>query len=334
VRARVIKIVVGATLAIIFAEVLGLKYSLSAGVIVILSIYETKKKSLDIALLRLKSTVLALAIGSLAFLILGFHAVAFGVYLLCFLPLAFKFKLNDGIGVSSVLVTHLLSEGYVSVSLLVNELWLMGIGAGLAIMLNLYMPNMLPQIKKDQNQIEQMFREILLFLSDKARHQINDVNEEALFASVKELLVAAEQRAKKNRENYILAEMTYYTQYMRMRFQQFEVLLRLSKLLDQVAMPLDQTDLIADLTEQFAQTLHEFNPGNELMEQTDHILDIFRQQSLPQTRAEFENRAQLFQYLNEFRYLLELKRDFIDHLTVEEMEVVLKETIRVKSKAS
>ena len=315
---RVFKIAFGALLAILFAEMLGLKYTLSAGIIVILSIQETKKKSLDIAILRMKSTTLALSIASVLFLIFGFHALSFGMYLLCFLPLAFKFNLNDGIAMSSVLVTHLVSEGYVSANLLLNEFLLLAIGVGIAIVINLYMPKMLPKIKEDQMKIEREFREILLFLSDKARHQIRDVDEQALFSSLKTLLMEAQQRAVHNRENYLLVEMTYYTQYMHMRLQQLEVLLRMAQILDKVEIALEQTHLIADLTEQFARTLHEFNTGCELIAQTQTVLDVFRNQPLPKTREEFENRAMLFQYLNEFHYLLEIKRDFINHLIPEE----------------
>jgi len=315
---RVLKIALGALLAILIAEALALKYALSAGIIVILSIQETKKKSLDIAVLRLKSTVLALSIASILFLIFDFHAVSFGLYLLCFLPLAFKFNLQEGISMSSVLVTHLLSEGYINRQLILNEFLLLAIGVGIAILFNLYMPKMLPQIKKDQSRIEQEFREVLLFLSDKARHQIRDVNEKALFTSIKALVLEAQKRANLNRENYLLVEMTYYTQYMNMRLQQFEVLSRMSHILDKVDMTLEQTNLIADLTEQLASSLQEFNTGNELIVKTKTVLEVYRNQPLPQTREEFENRAMLFQYLNEFQYLLEIKRDFVDNLIPEE----------------
>ena len=157
---RTIKTAVGATLAIIIAQSFGLKYALSAGIITVLSVQNTKRKSVEIALLRLNSTLLALGISCLLFFLLGFNPIAFGIYLLIFIPLAVEFKLSDGIVVSSVLVTHLLGEGYINLALLWNELMLMFIGAGIAILFNLYMPNMIEQIKKELKTRLTSFEEI------------------------------------------------------------------------------------------------------------------------------------------------------------------------------
>ncbi len=108
---RTIKTALGATLAILVAQALGLKYALSAGIITVLSVQNTKQKSVEIAKLRLYSTVLALLLSGILFLTFGFHPVSFGLYLLLFIPLAVEFKLSDGIVMSSVLVTHVLGEG-------------------------------------------------------------------------------------------------------------------------------------------------------------------------------------------------------------------------------
>ena len=67
--------------------------------------------------------------------------------------------------------------------------------------------------------------------------------------------------------------------------------------------------------------LHEFNTADELMDKTQQVLEICRNQALPQTREEFENRAMLFQYLNDVMYLLEIKRQFILNLTSEQREM-------------
>ncbi|MTL49237.1 aromatic acid exporter family protein, partial [Turicibacter sanguinis] len=114
---RTIKTAVGATIAIILANFFGLKYALSAGVITILSVQNTKRKSVEIAWSRFNSTCLALMISGILFSLIGFNAFAFGLYLLIFIPLAVSYKLSDGIVMSSVLVTHLLGEGYISLSL-------------------------------------------------------------------------------------------------------------------------------------------------------------------------------------------------------------------------
>src|SRR5690554_1384399 len=107
---RTLKTAVGAAIAIIIAEYIGLSYAAAAGVITILSVQSTKRKSIEIALRRLGSTTLALLVAVLVFLLMGYSAISFGVYLFIFIPIAAAFRLNDGIVPSTVLVTHLLVE--------------------------------------------------------------------------------------------------------------------------------------------------------------------------------------------------------------------------------
>ena len=316
---RTIKTAIGATIAILMAQSLGLKYALSAGIITVLSVQNTKKKSLEIALLRLNSTLLALGISCILFLLLGFHPVAFGIYLLIFIPIAAHFKLSDGIVVSSVLVTHLLGEGYVNLSLLINELMLMFIGAGIALIFNLYMPKMIHQIKKDQDDIEEHLRTVLFCLANTTRSQSVSIDEEALFLSLANRLEIARLRAEQNRQNYLFDEMTYYAQYMEMRTMQYHVLKNMRQTLGKVVMTLEQSIMLADLTEHIAMSLHEFNTADDLIKKTKAVLTSCRNQELPKTREEFENRAMLFQYLNDVMHLLEIKRQFIANLTDEQV---------------
>ncbi len=312
---RTIKTAVGATIAIILANFFGLKYALSAGVITILSVQNTKRKSVEIAWSRFNSTCLALMISGILFSLIGFNAFAFGLYLLIFIPLAVSYKLSDGIVMSSVLVTHLLGEGYISLSLIANEFFLVIIGAGIAILFNLYMPKMQPRIKEDQAKIEEQFRIVLLCLAGTTSSQSVAIDEEFLFQTLEEMLLKARDRAMLHKENYLLDEMTYYVQYMDMRFMQYQVLLSMRQTLGKVVMTVEQSSLIADLTEHIAFNLHEYNPAEDLIQMTQDVLTQCRNQELPKTREEFENRALLFQYLNDLQYLLEIKCHFVRNLT-------------------
>ncbi|MTL62049.1 aromatic acid exporter family protein, partial [Turicibacter sanguinis] len=312
---RTIKTAVGATITIILANFFGLKYALSAGVITILSVQNTKRKSVEIAWSRFNSTCLALMISGILFSLIGFNAFAFGLYLLIFIPLAVSYKLSDGIVMSSVLVTHLLGEGYISLSLIANEFFLVIIGAGIAILFNLYMPKMQPRIKEDQAKIEEQFRIVLLCLAGTTSSQSVAIDEEFLFQTLEEMLLKARDRAMLHKENYLLDEMTYYVQYMDMRFMQYQVLLSMRQTLGKVVMTVEQSSLIADLTEHIAFNLHEYNPAEDLIQMTQDVLTQCRNQELPKTREEFENRALLFQYLNDLQYLLEIKCHFVRNLT-------------------
>ncbi|NYC93567.1 uncharacterized membrane protein YgaE (UPF0421/DUF939 family) [Clostridium acetobutylicum] len=155
---RTLKTALGAAIAIIIAEFLGLKYAAAAGIITILSVQNTKKTSIIIAFQRLASTLLALIISCIIFMIFGYNPISFGVYLAIFIPLTVLFKLTEGIAVSSVLVTHILVEKTISVFWLKNELLLMVVGAGIAILLNTYMPKIDKRIKENQIEIENLMK--------------------------------------------------------------------------------------------------------------------------------------------------------------------------------
>ncbi len=107
---RTMKTAIAATLAIILAEWLHLEYAVSAGIIAILSVQNTKKGSLQLAIQRVYSTVLALSIAAVFFMLIGYNAVSFGLYLLIFIPLAVRLHVADGIVVSSVLVSHIFTR--------------------------------------------------------------------------------------------------------------------------------------------------------------------------------------------------------------------------------
>lgn len=316
---RTLKTAVGATLAMMLANLFGLKYALSAGIITVLSVQNTKRKSIEAALSRFASTCLALLISCILFAIIGFNSISFGLYLLIFIPLAVTYKLSDGIVMSSVLVTHILGEGYISLSLIINEFLLVLIGAGIAILFNLYMPKMKSLIKEDQAKIEEQFKTILFCLAKTTSDQSVMIDEETLFQTLEVLLLKARERAARYQENYLLDEVTYYVQYMDMRSMQFQLLLNMRKTLGKVVMTVEQSSLLSDLTTQIALDLYEYNPVHDLIQMTQGVLEICRHQELPKTREEFENRALLFQYLNDLEHLLEIKQHFIQNLTPDQL---------------
>lgn len=146
---RTLKTAIGAAIAIFISFSIGLSYGVNSGIIVILSVQSTKKKSRDLAIMRIGSTVLALTIGKLVFTLVGFSSIAFGVYLLFFIPIASRLKFHDGIVPCSVLVSHLLTAKSVTFAMLGNEMMQMLIGAGIGFILNFFMPNLEKQLTED-----------------------------------------------------------------------------------------------------------------------------------------------------------------------------------------
>jgi len=315
---RTVKTSIGAAMSMIVSSAIGLDYSVAAGVITILSVQNTKKKSLDLAVMRIGSTLLALFIGAAAFSLLGYSAVAYGVYLMFFIPSAAALGFNDGIVPSSVLVTHLLLERSVSLSLLGNEVMLMVIGAGVGIILNIYMPNLEKQLNNDVVEIERLMKRVLSSMSVSLSTQTVPLDEEKLYRELDDKLKAGYERALKDAGNHLVKDVRYYLKYMEMRSVQFGIMKNMRKLFERLNESYEQTKLVAALTDLVADQFHESNTARELLEDLHGYKEIFRNMDLPKSRDEFEVRAALFQYINELEQLLDVKREFVASLDDED----------------
>ncbi len=317
---RTLKTAVGATIAIMLAELVGLNYAVSAGVITVLSVQSTKRKSIEIALRRLGSTTIALGIAALVFILMGYSPISFGVYLFLFIPVAAALNLNDGIVPSTVLVTHLLIEESISLYWISNEYGILIIGAGVALVFIIYMPSEEKNIRKDQRKIENLMREILNELANGISTQSVTISEEKLFSELERALKDGNERAQKLYANYLTDSFHYYVKYMEMRIKQFEILRLMRGHLTRINKYYEQNRMVASLTELVSFQFHEINTAKELIEDLNGYLDIFRSQELPKTREEFENRASLYQYVRDLQTLLELKKEFAATISKDEKE--------------
>ncbi|EUJ28093.1 aromatic acid exporter family protein [Listeria cornellensis] len=307
---RTVKTAVGATLAILIAEWWGLEYAVSAGLITVLSIQNTKKGSIQLAIQRVYSTIIALTISAIFFLLLGFNAIAFGFYLLVFIPIAVRLKVTDGIVVSSVLVTHILVEQSLSLFWFTNEMLLMAVGAGIGILLNLYMPKMDTELKVQRQKIESVMRQIFFCFAQDLKREPVYLDEKKLIKQLAEYLTEANAQSKRHFDNQLFADSRYYIKYIDMRTVQLRVIRQMNLSVRQISILTDHAGKMASLVEKTALSLSEQNPAEDLIADVNVMLADFRKSDLPKTREEFEGRALLFQFLGDLRYLLELKRDF------------------------
>lgn len=307
---RTIKTAISAALAMLIAMELGLKYAVAAGVIAILSTQSTRRQSVKLAVQRFGASILAMAISTVLFILLGYTPLTFGVFLLIFIPLAARLKVAEGIVVSSVLVTHLLVENTVAIAWIFNELSLMFVGAGVALLLNLYMPSVEGQIKEDQRYIEETIRAILMNMAKALKEHSVSIQEDELFNNLEGRLEAARKRAYRNLNNYLFMESNYYVEYMEMRVQQLHTLKRMRGHFQRFFMTYEQTIMTAEFTEEVAKALHEENTAEGLLEELYKLRDTYKVMELPKTREEFENRAMLFQFLNDLEEFLIIKYEF------------------------
>ena len=321
---RIIKTAIGATIAILLSDAIGLKYGTAAGVITILSIQSTKRQSIEMAINRLVATFIALGIATLLFGTLGHHTLVFGIYLTMFIPIAAKLKVGEGIVPASVLVTHLLTSEEVTVALLINEILLVVIGAGVALILNLYMPSIEKHLYTIRNQIERDMYELFMDMAKALEKRSVSIEEGMLYTNIEKSIKKGREEAYKHTNNHLFANVTVYERYFAMRWEQFQVMLYMREHFGRIFMCFEETKEVAGFTRQVAESIKGRIESKLLLEQLEALREHFRQSELPKTREEFENRAMLYQFLNDIERFLVIKQSFRKNLTDKEFQEYVK----------
>ena len=304
------KMTVSATIALIIANLLNLNYATVAAVIAILSIQDTRKKALVIGKNRVVACLIGLALSIIIYNFIGHNPIGFGVFLIIFIPLTSKLKVEEGMIATVVLSTHLLVASNITLIMLKNELLLMFIGIGIASIANLFMPSLEDSFKDDREQIENSFRIIISRMSKSLITHSVDIYEQKLMDEIEENLKESKNRAYKIVNNNFFNRSSYYTDYINMRINQFDIIKKMRIHFEKFYMSFEQTKLIAEFTNNVAENITEDNDCKELMKKVLLLREEFKGMELPKSRDEFENRAQLLQFLNDMEEFLNLKRNF------------------------
>ncbi|MFB6465896.1 aromatic acid exporter family protein [Cytobacillus sp. Hz8] len=311
---RTIKTALGMTISIMLAQLLGLHNFASAGILTVLCIKVTKLKSIRASWDRILACIIAMIFSSVFFELFGYHPVVIGLMILFFIPTVVMFRASEGIVSSTVIIIHLFMARHVTLDLLVNELGIIFIGIGVALIMNLYIPSLDNKLKDHQRKIEQNFKkifdEIVLYLRT---HDSSWGGREITETS--KLIDEARQLAFLDIENHFLRNENFYYQYFKMRDKQFEIIERVLPIVTSLSLEVEQAKMIADFLEELSEHIH---PGNTAIIYLDKIQRMrveFQNMDLPVTREEFETRAALLHFVGEMEEYLIIKSNFyrIDH---------------------
>jgi uncharacterized membrane protein YgaE (UPF0421/DUF939 family) len=306
---RTIKTAVGTAIAILIAQFLGLDNFASAGILTILCIQVTKKRSFRTAWHRFVACVLAMPFSALFFEGISYHPLVIGLMLFFFIPTIVWLKANEGVVTSSVIILHIYIAHHISIALFLNELGVIIIGIGVALIINLYMPSVEKKLEIYQIRVEEnfklIFREIICYL----RVGESDWDGKEITATA-HIIEEAKRVAMHDVENRILSDENIYFQYFKMREKQFEIIERILPIVTSITHTIKQGKMIADFLEELSNHIH---PGNTAIIFIEKLLEMkkeFEEMELPKTREEFEIRAALLQLVNEMERYLILKSYF------------------------
>lgn len=298
---------VGSAVAILIANAFGLLYSPSAGIITLLTIQNTKKETLAVAIKRIEAFVLAALLSYLVFQSIGYTPFAFGAFVALFAAFCFLLGWKDGISMNAVLMTHFLIEGHMNLPLILNEICILAIGMGTGILLNLIMPRNRDRIRREQLGLEEEMKKAVRGIEGLLKKQENGPDFAQLEQMARQLLETAYEEAG----NRLLSDTRYFVSYLEMRKLQIEVLKDIASTIEQMTTLPVQAEKVAEFLGHIAASFHEKNNVTGLLAILEQQKEYFRNDRLPQTREEFEDRATLYQVMKELEYFLMLKRNFI-----------------------
>ncbi|WP_160721528.1 aromatic acid exporter family protein [Bacillus sp. USDA818B3_A] len=306
---RTIKTAVGTAFSILIAQQLGLNNFASAGILTILCIQVTKRRSLRTAWDRFLACVLAMPFSALFFEGISYHPIVIGVMLILFIPTIVMLKAPDGIVTSSVIILHVFMARQITLALFLNELGVITVGIGVALLINLYMPSVDRKLRDYQVMIEDNFKLILLEIVRYLRTGESSWDGKEITESAK-LFDEAKMLALRDFENHFLREENLYFEYFKMREKQFEILERVLPIVTSLTSTVVQGKMVAAFLEELSENIHPGNTAHIYIDKLREMKKEFEEMELPKTREEFEVRAALLQLVNEMNEYLIIKSSF------------------------
>lgn len=305
---RVIKTAVAVFISIALAKAYHLDYALSAGLIAVLGIDITLKKSLQTVLVRIAASIMGLMIASVIFLVLGFHLWTISVFVLVVYPIQARLKLGEGIVLSSVLVFHIVDKQAVTPANVGNEVALLIIGLGIASLINLlYMPRVDRHLVEARTRVNDLFSAIFVHMADHLRDPLTVWDGKELLEAP-DAVVEGLALAKRAAQNKLFQTADIWTPYFEMRRQHFDSIQRMIDLLAQVYQTLPQGEAVANLFSDLSEGVKsEYYAGNVEVS----LLQLekeFKAMPLPSTREEFEMRSALLQLCLELKTYLAMSK--------------------------
>jgi len=309
---RTLKTAVAAALAMWIAETMQLDYYVFAAIIAILSIQATRKKSFRSSYERIMASVLAIGLGFVIFEVIGYRPISIALYFIIFLPLTQRLRLQDGFITSVVILTHLYVARQLNLSIFLNELYLLLIGVGVGLLVNMYMPSLDRKIAERRLQIDQ--RIAALFFEVAAAIETGRINRHSLTLHETERLLKEGKDASLKRMGNAIGRRNDDEdyRYFRMREQQFELLNGIVRNVDDLVLVVDEGKKVADLFRTIGDNVRPDADATLFLMELKRLLEDFRESPLPKTRDEFEVRSALLHMLQEAEQYLKLKQRFVD----------------------
>ncbi|MCR1822917.1 aromatic acid exporter family protein, partial [Terrisporobacter muris] len=298
---KVLKLSLGSILAIIIASFFKLQYSTVAGVITLLVVKDTKKETLKGAFGKLFGFVLCTVYSYICFNLLGYNLFAFSLYILIIIGTCFVLNIRYVIAMCVVISSHYLLQSSMSIYWILNETGLFIIGAGIGIIINMYMPSNFHKIYLGQQKLQEQVSLILMDIADIISNPDKNLSFQDNLDELNKLIKNSTKDAYENINNNLLSDTKYFLEHMEIIKSQRDILNNLYTLVSQLNYVPSQGYIVSEFINKVGNTSFEANTVTNLLSDLNRISNDMKTQPLPKDREEFENRAILFLCLTELK---------------------------------
>lgn len=307
-----VKIVSAAVIATIIATYMELNFAISAGTVAILTIQPTKRETIKTALGRLAAFLCALLIARASYGLIGYTLWGFALFLLIYIFVCQVFGWYASMAINSVLISHFLMAGNMSVLPLLNECWIFGIGMSIGVMANLHLRKNVNYMEELKENTDSQIREILYQIARRILNREIEDKGEDYFVQLKDSIRKAKNMADINYKNQLRKRDDYDIEYIRMRERQCHVLAEMYKNVHQIHTTPITAKKIAVFVKNMADKYHKNNTGAELFREFQDLDLSMKSKPLPTERLEFEDRARLFHLLRQMEEFIQIKVYFFE----------------------
>ncbi|MFV0561445.1 MAG: aromatic acid exporter family protein [Enterococcus sp.] len=308
-----IKIGFGSAVAIFIAEQLQLEFATSAGIITLLTITNTRSESFKLCLNRLVSFFETVAFCLIVFQFVpkDWHAYGIIVALIAFTA---SMKRNiTTVSINAVFASHFLLLQEITVPILLNEVLLLLIGMGIALVLN-HVHDYKNQRERLESYIEQTEANFQIILTKLSNYMAGEADADVWedIQTLERTLNSFHLLSFQYEQNRLPQRGEYYTKYFEMRKQQCGILQNLHYEMDKIREFHSESEIIADYLEYIKGYFDESTHPSEQLACLSALVTSISYEPSKESDSEFFCKARLYHILMNIEEFLLFKKRFIE----------------------
>ena len=309
-----VRLGLASSLAIYTAHIIGLQFETQAGVICIFSMLTTSKDTIRLSASRLISFIITAISAFFLFQYVN-EFIAYGIFI--FITIYFSEMMGWGAALSANVVagTHFLSVSEFTPAVIVNEFFIVLTGMGFALIFNLFRDtySMKDQLDTEILVIQSKMQTTLTGIADYIELGIEKGRIWEEIHSLEERLEHCIRISTEFQGNRFTRDSDYYFEYFEMRRDQCQILANLQWELQQIRMVPAQAAIIVEYILYMSLYVTELNAPSRQLEHLQTIFNRMKEEPLPETREEFENRAILYHVLMDLEDFLLIKQHYLEN---------------------